>query len=70
MIMVMEGSKMFKTEYDHEAIIYSANNTPYKVHNISDWMIRFVLFMGIINTYVKIPVGDIITTELGTFFKL
>ena len=29
------GSKMFKTEYDLKAIMYSAYNTPHKVHNLS-----------------------------------
>ena len=33
--MIMEGSKMFKTEYDLKAIMYSAFNTPHKVHNKS-----------------------------------
>ena len=27
-MMMMEGSKMFKTEYDLKAIMYSAYNTP------------------------------------------
>ena len=31
----MEGSKMFKTEYDLKAIMYPAYNTPHNVHNIS-----------------------------------
>ena len=35
MMMIMEGSKLFKTEYDFKAIIYSAYNIPHKVHNIS-----------------------------------
>ena len=33
-MMIMEGGKMFKTEYDLKAIMYSAYNTPHKVHNI------------------------------------
>ena len=35
MMMIMEGRKMFKTEYDLKAIMYSAYNAPHKVHNIS-----------------------------------
>ena len=31
MMMIMEGSKMFKTKYDRKAIMYSAYNTPNKV---------------------------------------
>ena len=36
-MMIMEGSKMFKTEYDLKAILYSTYNTPHKVHNINLW---------------------------------
>ena len=34
-MMIMEGSKMSKTEYDLKAIMYSAYDTPHKLYNIS-----------------------------------
>ena len=34
-IMIMEGSKMSKTEYDIKAMMYSAYDTPHKLCNIS-----------------------------------
>ena len=34
-MMIMEGSKIFKTEHDLKARMYSAYNTPHKLHNIS-----------------------------------
>ena len=33
-MMIMGGSKMFKTEYDFKAIIYPAYDTPHKLCNI------------------------------------
>ena len=33
-MMILEGSKMSKTEYDLTAIMYSAYDTPYKLCNI------------------------------------
>ena len=32
-MMIREGSKMFKTEYDLKALMYSAYNPPHKVYN-------------------------------------
>ena len=34
-MMIMEGSKMSKTEYDLKAIMYSAYDTPNKLCNIN-----------------------------------
>ena len=34
-MMIIEGSKMSKTEYDHKAIMYSAYDVPHKLCNIS-----------------------------------
>ena len=34
-MMIMEGSKMSKTEYDLKAIMYSAYDTSHKMRNIS-----------------------------------
>ena len=34
-MMIMEGSKMFKTEYDLKAMMYSVYDTPHKLCNIS-----------------------------------
>ena len=34
-MMIMEGSKMSKTEYDLKAIMYSAYDTPHKLRHIS-----------------------------------
>ena len=33
-MMIMVGSKMYKTEYDHKAIMYPAYDTPHKLCNI------------------------------------
>ena len=33
-MMIMVGSKMYKTEYDLKAIMYPAYDTPYKLCNI------------------------------------
>ena len=30
-MMIMEGSKVYKTEYDLKAIMYSAYDTPHKL---------------------------------------
>ena len=38
-MMVMEGSKMFKTEYDLKAIMYSAYGTPYKLCEVRDFVL-------------------------------
>ena len=35
MMMIMEGSKMSKTECDHKALMYSVYATPHKLYNIS-----------------------------------
>ena len=35
MMMIMEGSKMSKTEYDLKAIMYYVYDTPHKLYNIS-----------------------------------
>ena len=34
-MMLMEGSKMSKTEYDLKALMYSAYDTPHKLGNVS-----------------------------------
>ena len=34
LMMIMEGSKMFKTEYDLKAMMYPAYDTPHKLCNI------------------------------------
>ena len=35
-MMIMEGSKMSKTEYDLKAIMYSAYDTLHKLCNLSE----------------------------------
>ena len=34
-MMIMEGSKMYQTEYNLKAIMYSAYVAPHKLYNIS-----------------------------------
>ena len=40
MMMIMEGSKMSKTEYDLKDLMYSAYDTPHKLYNISGNLIN------------------------------
>ena len=35
MTMIMEGSKISRTDYDLKAIMYSAYYTPHKLYNIN-----------------------------------
>ena len=39
-MMVMDGSKMSKPEYDVKAIMYSAYDTPHKLYNMRGYLTR------------------------------